>query len=171
MISWNICLKISGVSETVAVDNVTGTDHDPDHLSHQITRALHGLRFATLNTLNRLDVKREPGSIRSTGNTAENGGLCKSLAPQNLYLDALKQVGIWPSLSFLEGLPVNKAGRLIHKAKTLAVCGCKYSEFAELYGLDTCPLQTQLASLSQRIRQVQAQMKGFKSRSAIWTPN
>jgi hypothetical protein len=80
-----------------------------------------------------------------------------------LYLDVLKEVGIWPSLLPFETLPVHKVARLINEAKGLAVCGRDHPNLGTTSSLGPCPLLEELGSLSLHVERVQAEMKGVQS--------
>jgi len=137
--------------------NETRTDPDPDHLSQQIARALSRLRLATLRTLERLQVMAKPGSVRCSKIVAQNGGFPGSLARHTLYLNVLKEVGIWPSLLPFETLSVHKAAFLINEAHVLAVCQCDHPGFGTLTVPDPRPLMAELVSLSLHVKRVQAE--------------
>ncbi|KAG7285745.1 hypothetical protein NEMBOFW57_008039 [Staphylotrichum longicolle] len=134
-----------------------------NRLCQQIDQALDRLRVATLRTLNRLETKTEPGSVRCTRIGDQNGDFPESVARHLLYLNVLRQVGIWPSLLPFEVLPVSKARRLIKEAKMLASCRCNHLGHGDSSSSDLCPLQLELESLCQHGRRVQAEMKGVKS--------
>jgi len=102
---------------------------------------------------------------------AQNGGFPESFARHILYLNVLKEVGIWPSLLPFETLSVHKAALVISEAKALAVRRCDHPEHWTTSSPHPCPLLEELDSLSLHVARVHAEMKGISSSMASPTQN